>query len=287
MKNRAFTLIELLVVIAIIAILAAILFPVFAQAKAAAKATASLSNTKQLGLGIIMYSSDNDDMTVPAASWNTGSDPIAFTNNTSVSPWSSLCLPYIKSGALFNDPSGPSTPNWSGNETVSDSFVPSYGYNYTFLSPFPNGYIATVSSTSGAAPADTIALASKWNISESNMPGGGFWSFGTNTPTLFATVESPDCADIIPYCAENWGTDEVLVPVDEGVSQVAAGAHTGGVSIRVADEAAVEFMDGHAKRLKSGALAAGTTWTPTATQSQVTFTDQSIYLWSLQKSGGE
>jgi prepilin-type N-terminal cleavage/methylation domain-containing protein len=63
MKNKlsAFTLIELLVVIAIIAILAAILFPVFAQAKAAAKKTVCLSNNKQLSLGAIMYANDYDD----------------------------------------------------------------------------------------------------------------------------------------------------------------------------------------------------------------------------------
>ena len=61
MKKRAFTLIELLVVIAIIAILAAILFPVFAQAKLAAKKTASLSNIKQVALGGILYSTDYDD----------------------------------------------------------------------------------------------------------------------------------------------------------------------------------------------------------------------------------
>lgn len=62
MKSKAFTLIELLVVIAIIAILAAILFPVFAQAKAAAKKTACLSNTKQLGLAAMMYMGDSDDV---------------------------------------------------------------------------------------------------------------------------------------------------------------------------------------------------------------------------------
>ena len=62
MKPKAFTLIELLVVIAIIAILAAILFPVFAQAKAAAKKTACLSGAKQVALGSIMYSADYDDM---------------------------------------------------------------------------------------------------------------------------------------------------------------------------------------------------------------------------------
>jgi len=59
--KRAFTLIELLVVIAIIAILAAILFPVFAQAKDSAKQTQCVSNTKQLGLAALMYANDNDD----------------------------------------------------------------------------------------------------------------------------------------------------------------------------------------------------------------------------------
>ncbi|MGV3614769.1 MAG: prepilin-type N-terminal cleavage/methylation domain-containing protein [Fimbriimonas sp.] len=63
-RNRAFTLIELLVVIAIIAILAAILFPVFAQAKAAAKTSVTVSNQKQLALAFQMYSGDYDDMTV-------------------------------------------------------------------------------------------------------------------------------------------------------------------------------------------------------------------------------
>ncbi len=62
MNRKAFTLIELLVVIAIIAILAAILFPVFAQAKVAAKGAADLSNVKQIALGTLMYSNDYDDL---------------------------------------------------------------------------------------------------------------------------------------------------------------------------------------------------------------------------------
>src|ERR1035438_2080531 len=59
--RHAFTLIELLVVIAIIAILAAILFPVFAQAKEQAKKTSCLSNTKQMALGLYIYTNDSDD----------------------------------------------------------------------------------------------------------------------------------------------------------------------------------------------------------------------------------
>lgn len=62
MKRRAFTLIELLVVIAIIAILAAILFPVFAQAREAARSTACLSNLKQIGNSVMMYSQDYDEL---------------------------------------------------------------------------------------------------------------------------------------------------------------------------------------------------------------------------------
>ncbi len=65
-SNRAFTLIELLVVIAIIAILAAILFPVFAQAKEAAKKTQSISNLKQTATGFMIYAGDHDD-TLPSA----------------------------------------------------------------------------------------------------------------------------------------------------------------------------------------------------------------------------
>src|SRR5579871_2635161 len=89
MKKRAFTLIELLVVIAIIAILAAILFPVFAQAKLAAKKTASLSNQKQFALSNAMYSNDYDDL-LPAGGgywFNPGNnDPLGW-NDTPYNEW--------------------------------------------------------------------------------------------------------------------------------------------------------------------------------------------------------
>ncbi len=77
MRRRAFTLIELLVVIAIIAILAAILFPVFATAKEAAKKTQGLSNSKQLNLAFQQYLGDSDDV-VPVITYNNtySADPI-------------------------------------------------------------------------------------------------------------------------------------------------------------------------------------------------------------------
>lgn len=73
--KRAFTLIELLVVIAIIAILAAILFPVFAQAKESAKKTTDASNMRQLSIALMMYATDNDGGT-PASMHNAAGNPI-------------------------------------------------------------------------------------------------------------------------------------------------------------------------------------------------------------------
>jgi len=67
--KRGFTLIELLVVIAIIAILAAILFPVFAQAREKARMTQCLSNLKQIGTGVMMYNQDYDEMFPNAKAW--------------------------------------------------------------------------------------------------------------------------------------------------------------------------------------------------------------------------
>lgn len=95
--KKAFTLIELLVVIAIIAILAAILFPVFAQAKEAAKKTMCLSNEKNIGLAIIMYGNDYDDSYVLVQRKPT---PQEDPNNTGDGvPWQFLIDPYVKNGS--------------------------------------------------------------------------------------------------------------------------------------------------------------------------------------------
>lgn len=94
-KRQAFTLIELLVVIAIIAILAAILFPVFAQAKASAKNIACISNIKQEITATLMYASDNDDGTVL-----TDYAPTTWWRPT----WAYDLLPYTKNRDINWDP---------------------------------------------------------------------------------------------------------------------------------------------------------------------------------------
>jgi prepilin-type N-terminal cleavage/methylation domain-containing protein len=100
-RRPAFTLIELLVVIAIIAILAAILFPVFAQAREKARQSACLSHMKQVGLGLSMYAQDYDE-TLPLAlsawvgHWGEAKSPPNFLREI---------LPYVKSPAVYLCPS--------------------------------------------------------------------------------------------------------------------------------------------------------------------------------------
>lgn len=98
-KSGAFTLIELLVVIAIIAILAAILFPVFAKARAKARQTSCLSNMKQIGLGVMMYMTDYDS-TLPFKRYMTDGSafPWTFGVQSREMSWKDLILPYIKNG---------------------------------------------------------------------------------------------------------------------------------------------------------------------------------------------
>jgi prepilin-type N-terminal cleavage/methylation domain-containing protein len=107
--SRGFTLIELLVVISIIAILAAILFPVFAQAREKARAAACLSNGKQIALAVSMYSQDHDEVL-----------PLAVDLSTNAW-WESSVIPYIRGGGIGGILACPSAPsrafaysmNWS------------------------------------------------------------------------------------------------------------------------------------------------------------------------------
>src|SRR5690349_17229725 len=123
MKSKAFTLIELLVVIAIIAILAAILFPVFAQAREAARKTSCLSNVKQLNLSVQMYMQDFDE-TVPLVY---SSAPGANTNDLpgpTHGSWLDYMQPYIKN---YNIVICADAPYQNLNRATTLDYLLSYG----------------------------------------------------------------------------------------------------------------------------------------------------------------
>ncbi len=148
MRRNAFTLIELLVVIAIIAILAAILFPVFAQAREKARAISCLSNLKQTGLSYAMYTQDYDETT-----------PLQKAYGTQNQYWFVLLQPYVKSWPLFFCPDRTTV---RANKNPSSSYPPEtnfrylgYGYNDGWISD--SGYGLTKQMADGSRPGIAIA----------------------------------------------------------------------------------------------------------------------------------
>lgn len=248
-RQSAFTLIELLVVIAIIAILAAILFPVFAQAREKARAISCVSNTKQIGTAYQMYMSDYDG-TSPTVYWpgcnvqscapgvqrptRTGDPPTL--NATPQTPGIFYLInPYTKNYQILWCPSSkkepaiiydPSQPyywwfNWSRFSPI--------GYNWAYLCPtrpsYKNGEQDPVTDSKASSPAETVAFVDSrfWNRSQKRFSDG------------YITSDPPTCGhDDYPtsWCTGYWfgGWETGTMPSPR---------HTGGVN--------VAWLDGHAK----------------------------------------
>jgi len=196
--RKGFTLIELLVVIAIIAILAAILFPVFAQARDKARAAGCQSNLKQIGNGINMYVQDYDetfplahgfDPRVPGHAWNfnhsvmwnwrpdqtTGFRPVIAQQH-----WSHTLQPYIKNYQVYRCPSAPET--LLGGVNYTNPLQEPYPVSYTY-----NGLLHQFPAAGVAAPAGLIAV---WEGRGQAAVKG----FGLSNPAMLCTNPAdPTC----------------------------------------------------------------------------------------------
>lgn len=292
MRNRAFTLIELLVVIAIIAILAAILFPVFAQAKVAAKKASDLSNTKQLGTATYTYMADNDDYL-----------PIYFTPQFGCIPtdpsaaciyrqmWQAHVYPYIKNFQMFTAPGESAT-----NDKVKEYFNTSYGYNYGYLSSLciagdalaqsygcaasdPSGqtqWFNGISSTSVNRPANIVMFADN---------GGKSLSA---TSVLGSMVNPPDAWPASKYfygpTQVGWGLNcQTYFAAAYGTGKW---GDTDGWAPRYSDVGNVVYVDSHAKPMKTSALASGTNYNPAVSCTNLLVTDYSKYQWDPRYQAG-
>jgi prepilin-type N-terminal cleavage/methylation domain-containing protein len=213
-RRRAFTLIELLVVIAIIAILAAILFPVFAQAKNSAKRTASLSNVKQLGLASVLYMGDYDDTLYPLYWYDSRST--LFPTNQGFTYYGLLLLPYTKSRAIMLCPNDKADDaaladrsgrgRFDPNNEFSDYILganPSYGLNFVYLNqriatPDPNGtnptpfHFVGMSLSALQSPAQTVMLAEA-TMKDRTVPGAapGVPPLTIRNPIGYSRIEPP------------------------------------------------------------------------------------------------
>ncbi len=132
MRRRGFTLIELLVVIAIIAILAAILFPVFARARAKARQASCQSNLKQIGTAILMYCQDYDER-MPWLYVNTGNDARVIDgwpgNTGRYITWAEQAYPYVKNSQAYQCPDLPLSRSTEMDSYYS--FPTAYTFNYS------------------------------------------------------------------------------------------------------------------------------------------------------------
>ena len=289
-STTGFTLIELLVVIAIIAILAAILFPVFAQARESARKTSCLSNGKQWATASVMYVQDYDETLVPCYNHVPLLRDDGSTYRTAT-PWPGLLQPYVKNKAMALCPDMKDL-SFAGDASNSARKILycAYGLNYGYLSKF-----------AGADPGDASGASYLWqalSLAAINRPAqtvlmvdavGVNYADAAHTmvygPPFASMVDAPD-AYLSPsiFFGNGWGNDtsDFTAYYDYPGYGGASFRHSGSgwkANTMPDGGANTVFADGHAKFYKVGALAGGTTYDPTKPGQQVHVIDKNAYLW--------
>jgi len=271
-KTNGFTLIELLVVIAIIAILAAILFPVFAQAREKARQTSCVSNEKQMALSVIMYSQDYDElypeafgadpgiggwgstyrMPVPL-SWAT---PVDARANAASGNWINSCAPYTKNYQVVKCPSA-SNVGFQGGNSYTGSGRQQVSLTY-------NGLLQSYSQAGVATPGNLPMLTE--GTGKAALDG-----YSLAFPAL-------QCTDATQACTYKpcGGTGNGSSSIWFGTFGQTAPVHSGGSN--------VAFCDGHVKFRRLGGAAGGTGygidfWTNYTADVPVSAWTDSCHLW--------
>ena len=250
-RRGGFTLIELLVVIAIIAILAAILFPVFAQARDKARQSACLSNQKQVGLGLIQYAQDYDEA-LPFVNYFYDKNGTYLNNNGVLNTkWIDVIFPYVKSEPLYNCPSDGDNPQYVNVQrrvNPASGQKPNYG-SYVFSQAYYSGAVGQ--GPSGKTLADLQVPASTVLFGEAASPGGSVDIYSQN--------------EAKPFTIDPLKTPRRLV------NTYSSGVSAEGLIERHAGMTTVGWGDGHAKAVKLDELVKTHTVTRGATNYTVQY----------------
>jgi len=253
-KLRGFTLIELLVVIAIIAILAAILFPVFAQAREKARAASCLNNLRQLGIASTMYVQDNDETYEPT---DNGLDALGRRI-----PWTDILQPYVKTRLLGQCPDQKNQV--AGGEGYDTQLPPHRIDGYALTGLMVGAPLAKVKQPAGAillgevtqykngGPWEVIGMNFKyfaWIDPTTGTQDSGWWSDSTYNQNDRLVTASEAAA--MGLCATNFKT---FADGYDETSPNGWGAPCGPqlIALRHNDGSNVVFSDGHAKFLNRG-----------------------------------
>ena len=251
---QGFTLIELLVVIAIIAILAAILFPVFAQAREKARQISCISNEKQMGLAMMQYVQDYDESFPQGQYRDANNNPL---------DWQNAIYPYIKNGAGTVGVGGTTTYNGLGGIWSCPSFpslqIDEYGVNEDICHPATLNMGATTLAQIDSA-SDKMLIAEKGQGFSGGQPFVAtdeyVWTDYVVNSTSPFTLRPPDFSD--PNYAKDLAYD-----YDDPIDPTKGDAYPSPVSMpryRHANHCNVLFVDGHAKSIAKGQMSGGVAW---------------------------
>jgi prepilin-type N-terminal cleavage/methylation domain-containing protein/prepilin-type processing-associated H-X9-DG protein len=269
-SKSAFTLIELLVVIAIIAILAAILFPVFAQARAKARQASCTSNAKQLGLAFMMYVQDYDE-TFPFWNWGNSYGSGSKTPNHFESFWAFAVYPYVKNAGVYACPSSNDQSTVRQNNLwawLSAAQIPTSGItpelldhpiHYGMSEPLETGNVCGTDGSSGCSLAGLQAPAQTLVVADCNVGLTTGWSPSNdpNDPLHHYIISRVAYPNAPPGC---WGNTATC-----GAAQVDIGDYNSAQSpnypifdqqTRHSGGNEIAYGDGHVKFLRDNR----TTW---------------------------